>query len=604
MSFITLRRAIVVLVLSYSFVLQAQAQVKSCKELLSLNLSQPNTDLKTQRALEKLTSDLRSYSRPLGALASNDNLLESYITFGIYNQLGFKFNNEGAPQIKSDLISSVESLLSDDEKNSTAIKSIGALDEEIASVVEKVLGLIDPVLQEPLTLRQRLSQVLNLPKKFKQIRELVEREYSFAKLDENLFAHYGFHQWPDERHYQARSWTPFKPQDISPENVLTVDPVELVEYMRVAMEIEDPIEDYSRQSGASLRFILPNFARFMGSPQERYDYLDANGITRVCESAWCQEERRHGNAFSQAITMLTGERPDRDNPNEVAEVEEAVEAAFQHAMSRMTTELNASSTYLVFSTYANGALNSSIINMMRDEIKHLTIVSGAVIYLRGPQFLKMLGEISQIAKEFLTYNVENRTTGSGMTSNKITSIEFIYAHLVVMRQLRRYLASLPLSALRKIYDSESNIDAYDAVLASDEALANYASWEKDAEEKRRSLFWWRRQGRVHELNAEAIANSKSKEITLIIENEFDGFKGAEFYSSEKAAEIRAKINRINVFSLSYVDLKVGDKAVWRKILQDALRFYQISNNWFVQDIDSNEFHSNPEKYLNIPYLGE
>jgi hypothetical protein len=92
-----------------------------------------------------------------------------------------------------------------------------------------------------------------LPAIYRTIRE----DYSLEALDENLWAFWGFYQAPGDRHCQARLWRKVKLGAIETSQVIDLPVWEMAFMLAVAMELEDPILDYSRQNGEGFRLVLP-----------------------------------------------------------------------------------------------------------------------------------------------------------------------------------------------------------------------------------------------------------------------------------------------------------------------------------------------------------
>lgn len=158
-----------------------------------------------------------------------------------------------------------------------------------------------------------LRQLLRLPRTLAAIRRIIRDDCSFASADEHLWAFRGFHLESSDSHYRARSWQKAAIATIGPGDVVGLAPGELAFMMQVAMEIEDPIVEYSHQNGEGFRLLLPTLGRFMGRNDEERDYASQHGLS-WCESPWCAEERRHGNLFAKLIERLTASAPRGTTP--------------------------------------------------------------------------------------------------------------------------------------------------------------------------------------------------------------------------------------------------------------------------------------------------
>src|SRR3954467_4194610 len=112
--------------------------------------------------------------------------------------------------------------------------------------------------------RSRGAQFLKLPRTLWRIHRLVKQEYTAEAFDEGLWAFRGFHTEPWDPHFQMRSWSPVDISKVGPDQVVDISVGDMGEMVRVAMEIEDPVLEYSLESGEGFRHILPNLGRFMG----------------------------------------------------------------------------------------------------------------------------------------------------------------------------------------------------------------------------------------------------------------------------------------------------------------------------------------------------
>lgn len=483
----------------------------------------------------------------------------------------------GGQEISSTLRDAIQLGLETDQ-NATSIKTLTQLDQLIQKTLEKLK-------KEPFSLSEqkfatwgeKLQELLRLPAKLKTIKEAVDREFTPSTLDAYLFAHHGYHMFPEQARYQARVWDGITLNKIEPSQV-KLNLREFLTFVIMAMEIEDPIQEYSERTGQTIRFILPKFARFMGSTAERLQYLEENGAgTRWCESAWCKEERRHGNAWARIYQKLTGQDPSRDNPNSIADVEFTEKGAFDHLISRMTTEWNASSTYLTFSHQTDGELHGLMMNITRDEIKHLIISSSAYVFLKGIDPWGRFKDLARTAWYFVTSHQEERSNGQDMITNKVRLIEAVYTHALIELKMRRYLRTLPLSALREIFDGETRIEPKETAHLDEATQRQYAAWEKDAARKRSRLLWWEQgDARDQALAQELFEQTHRQLIDQVIEREFDGFKGDEVFESLESQAQIDRIHRLDIQSEHYpgMDLR-KDGEMWIRVLSDALRHYQI-----------------------------
>jgi len=93
---------------------------------------------------------------------------------------------------------------------------------------------------------------------------------------------------------------------------------------------------------------------------------------------------------------------------------------------------------------------------VRDEIKHLSILGCAYMYLFGPRFWKRLLDCVKLG--ITNYRQRrNRSGGDLLGSNPILAIEGIAAHLLTAQYLTKWLKTVPLSALTTVFETPSKL---------------------------------------------------------------------------------------------------------------------------------------------------
>ena len=297
-------------------------------------------------------------------------------------------------------------------------------------------------------------QLLRLPGTLAAVRRIIREDCSVAAADEHLWAFRGFHLEPGNPCYRARPWQKIRFGEIGPADVVGLSVGEMAFMLHVAMEIEDPIHEYSRQNGEGFRLLLPSLGRFMGRNEAEAAYAAEHGLP-WCESPWCAEERRHGNAFAKAIERLTNETPVRDNPNVPRIMTADEDEALSHLASREAAEWSSASTYVVMAAHARGSLHTLIRNIARDEIKHLVILSAADKHLLGHRPWTRFAELVRIGIEHYRRQQSCRSGGRNIGANPISALEVIVAHLLMERRLRQWLASVPSRTLAMIFEVDS-----------------------------------------------------------------------------------------------------------------------------------------------------
>jgi hypothetical protein len=347
---------------------------------------------------------------------------------------------------------------------------------------------------------------------------------------------------------------------MTPADVVGMSVDEMTFMMRVAMEIEDPIVEYSHQNGEGFRVLLPRLARFMGKNQTEAATARAHGRP-WCESPWCAEERRHGNAFAKAIEQLTGTVPSRANPNQPRVVTADEDQALEHLVSRQAAEWSSSSTYVVMAAHASGALRMLLENLVNDEIKHLCVLSAADRYLRGPRPWKRLSELVRVGLRNYRDQRARRSDGARIGSHYVTAIEVVLAHLLVERHVRRWLATVPLCVLAHVFESEPSDSTPDAACDDAEGQGRLAQ----SRARRAALTRWAPKARARAAAARRADAAIGREAAMVARITFANFAGAETPESPAARTLERRIRRMASRPM-------------RRWLLAALREYQIREN--------------------------
>lgn len=476
-------------------------------------------------------------------------------------------------------------------KFSKESKEINEIANEMASVAEqiqaqnpesKLSAVEEKKVITDRSLMQMTRQALLFPKTIREIHDTIKREFAPEVLDQNLWAFIGFHQDLTDKYYRQRPWTKSQVRSIGPQDIYNMSQSELTELLTIAMEIEDPIMQYSFESGNGLRFVLPNLGRFMGKNEEQAKKAEETG--KWCESAWCAEERRHGNALAQMIEKLSLDEkvsPVRDNPNEVDSTNPDEAGAIRHLLGRNSTEWSASSAYVMMSAHMKGELKSFMYNIMRDEIKHLTVVGSAYHFLFGYTPAKRMKEM--LRKMYLdgTHHAKHRNGGGAFFKNPVTLLETTVTFVLMEYYFRRYLRTLPYQTLKHIFENQSQLEALEAVDVAPEILAQNDVLVKEGRSVRDGLTRWPLKQRENAFEQIRFAEKNSRLIEHIINYNFNGFKGAELYSSSLSQIIQNKIPQVVEREINMGVVDEQTRSIFIQELNDRLRDYQIRNNLHV-----------------------
>jgi hypothetical protein len=359
-----------------------------------------------------------------------------------------------------------------------------------------------------------LRQALHLPKTLLAIYTIVRQDFETAALDEYLWAFWGFHHQPWDPHYRMRPWQKAQLRAIEPRDVVGLAMWEMALMLNMAMEDEEPILEYTQQSGEGFRFLLPALGRFMGKSEEQARYTAEHNVA-WCEGPWCAEERRHSNTLARIIERLMKVPPARDNPNKPMIVTADEEAAVRHLISRQTSEWNASSSYVIMAAHAVGELHTLIRNLARDEIKHLSIMSAASSYLFGPRPWGRFFELVKKGLENYTSQKKSRSGGDLLGTNAITAMEGITAHLLTEYYVRKWLRTVPLHTLATVFETPSSLPELDAFAPSPQRQAEIDETLRKGKAARVSLARWAPEQRRKALDQRSFEESSEAIIDNI-----------------------------------------------------------------------------------------
>ena len=437
--------------------------------------------------------------------------------------------------------------------------------------------------------KQVLRHAIQLPRTLRTIFRMVREDFSTAALDDCLWAFWGFHQENWDTHYRMRPWEKAQLSAIETSHVTGGLAVwEMALMMNIAMEDEDPILEYTQQSGEGFRFLLPTLGRFMGKNEEQSKYRAEHGVP-WCEGAWCAEERRHSNAFARIIERLVKISPSRENPNQPMVVTADEESAVEHIISRQTTEWNASSSYLVMAAHAAGDLHILARNMARDEIKHFCILSSADTYLLGPRLWRRFFDIVKLGIGNYRRQRAARSGGSLLGTNWALAVEGIASHLLTAFYLTKWLRTVPLRTLTTVFETPSKLLQLAAFAPSPERQAQIDEIAQQGERKRLSLGRWRPEERDKALQQRWFEENNARLLENIVTVELGGFRGAETRGSAAEKEVKKRIRSVS-------------KGAVRIALLNLLRDYQLRNNRHVRERMQGE--TSETQVLNRPVAAE
>ncbi len=313
----------------------------------------------------------------------------------------------------------------------------------------------------------------------------------------------------------------------------------------------------------------------MGKNEAQAKYAAEHGLP-WCESAWCAEERRHSNAFARIIERLVNISPSRENPNEPMVVTADEPAAVRHIISRQVVEWNASSSYIVMAAHSSSSdLRVLVRNIVRDEIKHLSILSSADAYLFGPRPWRRFVDWVKLGIGNYRNTRAVRSSGDLLGGNPVLAVEGIVAHLLTAFYVSKWLRTVPLRTLAAVFETPSQLPDFAAFSPLPDQQAQSDETLRKGKEKRLGLGRWDWETRTKALTQWQFEDAYARTIETIISAELDGFQGAEVRDSGRDVTIR---KRIASLALDGHGLEAHGKRMLRSCLRDRLRHYQIQNN--------------------------
>ncbi len=539
---------------------------------------------------EKMKSDL------LGLLLSDESLSEA-ATRNPYLSAYLVARYELDPSIPDEVRSSIVSSFTQSNEALISQSELAAIDAVVQAKL-KESGLRDRAGVVVAASRDQHAQARdrkasreryqNLIRTIRSFNKILDEEFTFSKLDSNLYGFHGFHMDRDAtggipRTYVQRPWNKVSPSGISTRDIVNINQEEYAAVALFAKEIEDPIVYYSGDSGSMLQAILPKLGRFMGKTDEqmKFAYEQNPNNPKWCESPWCEEEKRHGPFLGKIYERITGKSSDTGNPHEGSVEMKTLENAIEHLYSRQANEWAASSAYVYLAGHAKeeSDLQKYLMNIARDEIKHLAIVCGAFHFLFGPQLNKRVGGMLKVTFKLLGVHQENRTSASSIFGHPLSRLEVFVVYTMMELRIRKWLQHLPHKTVKLFFDGTSLAPTLQAVEASPEDRKRIDAQMTEGKRIREKLELWTRSDRDKVFEQERFENENQALIRSVIDNEFNGFHNLE--SAESQASVEA-LKRIQSYRVRGVNQKL-----FRKVLQDELRHYQIMNNPVTKSIKLN-----------------
>lgn len=455
------------------------------------------------------------------------------------------------------------------------IEVIDVKDVETKSFLKKLSEI-------PVKVKDRVALVHELVRTYKQLRADIKSAMTTAELDEQLDAFRGFHHDLTDVHFDRRTWKPLPLDKITKNEVVGIEPEVYAKVAGFAMEVEAPTMPYSYSTGESFSNLFPKIGRFMGKDKNQKQFAEETK-RRVCESAWCAEEERHAGFLAQIIYRITGKMPSLENSNNADLNARDEKSAMSHLAERQTYEWNATSSYAFLMAHSSGHLRDSMSNILKDEVKHLTIMSSAYTYIYGYRPWKRFSGILKNTYDIMKKHDGERTDADALQKNKMVIIKMLLTHLIVEAEMRKYLKTLPHQVLRDYFDSPSDLPKLGESGLSEAQRAEIESIRKSYVERRKNLEWWDPKQAAATKKMLSFADSNKEAIDTIIAEKFSNFMGAETPDSPADMILRSQMDLFikNKQYRPYFPTYIADGVIEQyisKVLYDRMREYQIRNN--------------------------
>jgi hypothetical protein len=351
---------------------------------------------------------------------------------------------------------------------------------------------------------------------------------------------------------------------------------------------KEPVQENENSNLSSQQSRLEVLTQELAEKQRAHD--EAQQQDRWCDSPWCKEEDRHGNMWAQLYKALSGETPNRDNPVDPLTPSPDELSALKHMFSRESTEWGATAGYVLLAAHSTGPLREAILNIAQDEVKHLSIITGAHAHLLGkdPQ-KRFINMVTKTLADFSEHG-STRSGGNEVNDNKPNKVVIVSILYGIEKRMRAWMKSLPPEALETIYMTPSKLPPLMSAEIPPEKVEEIIEAEKTSRmiaESRVRLTAEQRDQVVREL---VFGRINKELLDRIIKEEFNNFEGAELAESQKSQEIAERINTMELLDFGNIkgwianSLLIGNAHFsWRnpstkdlrKALYNRLREYQI-----------------------------
>ena len=250
----------------------------------------------------------------------------------------------------------------------------------------------------------------------KRINHLVDYYLSLNKLRDRL------QDLPAQfDNHHVRIWKPIDWYAINQEQILGCDREVFLSIVIGTINTEAPIRGYTQTSRQYLEKIHPQMARFVGG-------IVAEDNTILEIGLWEKEERQHTPALIKTYQQLTGEKiiPQPRTVKTYQPTDDPYEDLYLHGLHRVMTEYGATCLYLWLMAHTTGALQQVFVELVQDEINHMTKFWGFGVWLFPESYMTRM----------------RRTLGRIIMANKASQLSHVQSTQKLIRTIRRMMGTL------------------------------------------------------------------------------------------------------------------------------------------------------------------
>lgn len=438
-----------------------------------------------------------------------------------------------------------------------------------------------------------LNQLCCLPKSLYIVFGLINRAFTRSIMDRALFDFYGaLHlELPES---ELRLWPHIEGGfDKVKSDQIVRTPLKVWQQMILfAAETEAPINNYSTASAEILRASLPSLSAYMGRTMEEEEaFLEMKASSQeFCDTVWCREESRHGPTLVALATQISGKVVGQDMTYDAQEPGDFSNKAdvYQHIIARNCSEWHANGLYLYLQAHSRGATAKWLDNVCADETRHLTVFSAAYTYLYGQRFSKRIKDMLKFSIELRSAHKTQNSHGKSivMAMNVSAVLELLIIHFFIEQKIRKYLKTIPLMTLRKIFEIQPMPSKRPLGLMTKEKQSDVKRVKSRELEARKNLLHWTKKMRQNAVNKKQYKQENAKIITNILKQEFNFFQSASdrsnFESKLRTLKLSKKLNCL--LTDLYRDYIIMSQGLTSSVKDMAMEFDSVEKGFNVRTL--------------------